>query len=180
MAKKGFVPVGRVMKTHGLKGELCIAWYADSPFLCASLTRIYLKAEGRHPRQHKIRSVRSHTKGLLVSLDSIPGLDVARQWVGSEVWVRRRDLPDCVLETFRGLELLGLAVYLQNGDYVGQIESVDKQTGQEVWTIRTCLDQEVLFPAVPEFVCRLDPDHSIAVVSPPPGLLELYGFHGKT
>jgi hypothetical protein len=29
-------------------------------------------------------------------------------------------------------------------------------------------------------VCRLDPDHSIAVVSPPPGLLELYGFHGKT
>ncbi len=175
MAKKGFVPVGKVIKTHGLKGELCIVWYANSPFLCGSLSRIYLKAEGRHPSQQRILNLRSHTKGQLVGLDSISGRDVARQWIGAEVWVRRRDVPDWAQEALRGLELLGLAVYLQSGDYLGRIETVDGQTGQEIWTIRTRLDQEILLPAVPEFVCRVEPDQGMAVVSPPPGLLELYG-----
>jgi 16S rRNA processing protein RimM len=176
MAKKGFVPVGKVIKTHGLKGELCIAWYADSPFLCESLPRIYLKAEGRHPRQQRILNLRPHTKGQLVRLDSIPGRDVARQWIGAEVWVRRRDVPDWAQKALRRLEFLGLAVYLQSGEYLGRIDSVDGQTGQEIWTIRTCVDQEILLPAVPEFVCRVEPDQGMAVVSPPPGLLELYGF----
>lgn len=173
MATKGFVQVGRVIKAHGLKGELCIASYADSPFLFRSLFRVYLKAEGRHPQKHGLVKVRPHSKGVLVTLDPILGRDVARQWLGAEVWVRRRDVPQQAQECLRLMELLGRAVYLESGRLLGHIDSIDDRTGQEVWIIRTPADQEVLLPAVPEFVVDLKAEQGV-VVAPPPGLLELY------
>jgi 16S rRNA processing protein RimM len=180
MSEKGFVPVGKVIKVHGLKGELCIAWYADSPFLIAHLARIYLKTGGRHPRRQVLRQVRSHSKGLLVSLETVQGRDQASQWLGAEVWVRRRDVPDSAAHLLRGLELLGSAVYLQSGGYLGRIESVDHRTGQEMWTIKTSAGREVLLPAVPEFVREIDTDRGLAFVCPPPGLLELYNAQDQT
>ncbi|WP_051564039.1 ribosome maturation factor RimM [Desulfovermiculus halophilus] len=180
MSEKGFVPVGKVIKVHGLKGELCITWYADSPFLIAQLSRIYLKTEGRHPRQQVLGQVRSHSKGLLVSLESVQGRDQARQWLGAEVWVRRRDVPDSAAHLLRDLELLGSAVYLQSGGYLGRIESVDHRTGQEMWTIATPAGREVLLPAVPEFVREIDVHRALAYVCPPPGLLELYDAQDQT
>ncbi|MFW6142671.1 MAG: ribosome maturation factor RimM [Desulfovermiculus sp.] len=174
MAKSGFVPVGKVIKAHGLKGELCISSYADSPFLFHNLARVYLKFKGRYPKKHGILDLRITTKGVLLSLESISGRDKAEQWLGAEVWVRNRDVPEIEKEAMRCLELLGMAVYLKNCRYLGSIASVNNQTGQEVWTIWTPDDLEVLLPAVPEFVLEMDMGNRSVLVDPPPGLLELY------
>ena len=175
MAKKGFVPVGRVIKTHGLKGELCISSYADSPFLFEEIDRVYLKVEGRRPQKHGLVQVRYHPKGLLVTLEPISGRDTARQWLGAEIWVRRRDVPRSQTEELQQLEMLGASVYLQNGRLLGNIDSVDKRTGQEVWTIQTPEGREVLLPAVSPFIREMDVQDHKVVIDPPPGLLELYG-----
>ena len=179
MARKGFVPVGRVIKAHGLKGELCIKSYADSPFLIQDMGRVYLKAEGRRPQKHGLAQVRQHRQGLLMTLESISGRDEARQWLGAEVWIRRRDVPESGAESLRLLELLGARVYLQDGRFLGHIHSVDRRTGQEVWAIWTPADREVLLPAVSEFVRDMDPEDHRAVVDPPAGLLELYGVEDE-
>lgn len=174
MAKSGFVPVGKVIKAHGLKGELCISSYADSPFLFQDLDRVYLKVKGRYPQKHGIFDVRITAKRVLLSLESISGRDKAEQWLGAEVWVRNRDVPEAEKGALRRLELLDMAVYLKNGRYLGSIASVNNQTGQEVWTIWTPEDVEVLLPAVPEFVLEVDMHNRSVLVDPPPGLLELY------
>ena len=174
MAKNGFVPVGKVIKAHGLKGELCISSYADSPFLFQDLARLYLKVKGKYPKKHGILDLRITSKGLLLTLESISGRDKAEQWLGAEVWVRSRDVPEAEKEDLRRLELLDMAVYLKSGRYLGSIVSVNNQTGQEVWTIWTPDDLEVLLPAVPEFVLKVDMDNRSVLVDPPPGLLELY------
>ncbi|MDZ7762000.1 MAG: ribosome maturation factor RimM [Desulfovermiculus sp.] len=175
MAKKGFVPVGRIIKAHGLKGELCIKNYADSPFFLEEIERVYLKAEGRRPQRHGLVQVRHHSKGLLLTLEHISGRDTARQWLGAEVWVRPRDVPKSLTESVRLLELLGASVYLEDDRFLGSIESVDQRSGQEVWAIRTPKDREVLLPAVSEFIRTMDREGHRVVIDPPPGLLELYG-----
>jgi 16S rRNA processing protein RimM len=174
MANSGFVPVGKVIKAHGLKGELCISSYADSPFPFQDLARVYLKVKGKHPKKHGILDSRITAKGVLLTLEFISGRDKAEQWLGAEVWVRSRDVPEAEKEAVRRLELLDMAVYLKNGRHLGSIVSVSNQTGQEVWTIWTPEGQEVLLPAVPEFVLQVDTDNRSVIVDPPPGLLELY------
>lgn len=73
-------------------------------------------------------------------------------------------------------QLPGLEVFTLDDKSVplGIISAVDDTAGQEIWTITTPDGREVLFPVQQEFVVELDPDQGIAVISPPPGLLEIY------
>jgi 16S rRNA processing protein RimM len=127
MANSGFVPVGKVIKAHGLKGELCISSYADSPFPFQDLARVYLKVKGKHPKKHGILDSRITAKGVLLTLEFISGRDKAEQWLGAEVWVRSRDVPEAEKEAVRRLELLDMAVYLKNGRHLGSIVSVSNR-----------------------------------------------------
>ena len=57
---------------------------------------------------------------------------------------------------------------------IGVITAVAAPAGQELWTITTPAGEEVLLPAVPEFVLDIDLTAEIVVIAPPPGLLDLY------
>ena len=63
------VELGRVQKPHGLRGELCIEPYADSPFIFEGLTRVYLQLPGKKPKPCVLESWRPHQGRAL--LDSI-------------------------------------------------------------------------------------------------------------
>jgi 16S rRNA processing protein RimM len=57
---------------------------------------------------------------------------------------------------------------------VGVFEAILDTPGQITWVIRGKRGEEILFPAVPEFILGLDAGRKKIVIDPPPGLLELY------
>ncbi|NLY41532.1 MAG: hypothetical protein GX055_07950, partial [Desulfovibrionales bacterium] len=87
------VELGRVGKPHGLKGELCIDMFADSPLIFADLQRIYLRQEGKKPRPCAVLAAREHQGRALVLVDRCQGRDQAEAWRGAVVLARERDLP---------------------------------------------------------------------------------------
>ena len=57
---------------------------------------------------------------------------------------------------------------------VGTIEEISFPAGQELWTIINAKGQEILFPAVSEFIDHYDLDNNKIYINPPEGLLEIY------
>lgn len=168
------VEVGRVQKPHGLRGELCIEPYADSPFIFEGLTRVYLRLPGKKPKPCVLEGWRAHQGRALITVDRSQGRDQAEAWRGADVLARERDLPPLDEDEFRPDDLLGLPVMHVNGSRIGVLEDIRDVAGQVLWFIHDEAGNEIMLPAVDEFIRDIDLEAGVILVDPPDGLLELY------
>ena len=168
-----FIIVGRITKPHGIKGELCVDFYADSPSILGDT--VWLKQKSKASLPYPVLAARYHHDRLLMSLAGVPDRDAAESLRGAEITIPRERLPKLASGEVYLADLPGFTIILQeSGEVLGKISAVDLSSGQEIWRITTQEGKEVLFPAVPEFVNELDPENRSARISPPPGLLEIY------
>jgi 16S rRNA processing protein RimM len=174
MSNAKLVTVGRVIKPHGLKGEVRIASYAESPFLFDELPLLYLQQEGGRPQRFHVRSWRTHQKGVLLYLVEITGLDQAEPWRGATILARYSDLEMGTSDEIYYQDLIGRTVRLEDGHPLGRITRIQDHAGQEVWSIVDDKGREILFPAAGPFILHLEKSGTEVVIDPPPGLLELY------
>lgn len=175
MPEQPLVLVGEVIKPHGLTGEFSVKAHVDSPDFFGHVSRFYLRRTPKErPRPVSLISWRMHSGRLLLHLEQVRGRDEAEALRGAELLVRFKDLPRQSDEEIFVQELIGMAVELPCGHFLGRITSVSVNAGQEVWAIRTASENEVLFPAHPTFVLEVDRTAGTIRIDPPPGLLELY------
>ncbi|WP_035074892.1 ribosome maturation factor RimM [Maridesulfovibrio zosterae] len=166
--------VAEVVKSHGLRGEVCIDSHADSPLLFDEVPCLYLAKKGQKPRRFVVQSSRRHKGRILVTFKGIDGRDQADALRGMEVMVREADLPQVEDDEVYMHELEGMSVELDDSTVIGTISNFILAPGQETWVITASDGKEILFPAVEEFVLSVDLDAEKVVIDPPEGLLDLY------
>lgn len=177
--RPGLVAVARVAKAHGIRGELCMDIHAGSPLLFSAGRTLFVTApdaKGRpaRPRPYAVAASREHSGRLLVTLSGIADRNAADALRGAEVYAAEADLPPPDEGEEYLFRLLGSRVVLSDGSPVGVFEAILDTPGQLTFVIRGARGQEILFPAVPEFLLGLDAAKKEIVIDPPPGLLELY------
>ncbi|WP_462323280.1 ribosome maturation factor RimM [Desulfoplanes sp.] len=175
MGKLTLIHIGRVLRPHGLNGELCIDIYADSPFLLDRTTRIYLQLPGHKPKPFDVQGWQPHGRRVILRLGKLVGMrDGAARWTGADILMRARDLPPLEEGEYFCHELEGCAVCLEAGGHLGRLGSVESFSGREVWAITTPDGEEILFPAEDRFVRTIDLRNRCIVIAPPDGLLDVY------
>jgi 16S rRNA processing protein RimM len=189
-AAHGMVAVAHVAKPHGIRGELCMDIHAGSPLLFAPGRTLFLavpnlKGGGlARPKPFEIAASRQHTGRMLVTLTGVPDRTAADLLRGAEVYIAEADLPPPDEGEEYLFRLLGSKVFLPDqtgpdgeeaaGAEIGVFEAILDTPGQITWVIRGKGGEEILFPAVPQFILGLDAKRKEIVIDPPPGLLELY------
>lgn len=172
MTETHFIEIGLIVKPHGLRGEVCVNYFADSPFLLKDT--VWLQKGKSAPVEHKVASSRPHKGQALLTLESCRDRNCAEELRNVKVLVPDAELPDLTEEEVYLHELDGMNVVLENGSLVGRITAFQFNLGSEVWVITTDDKKEVLFPATEEFVVDIDIEKETVTIAPPPGLLELY------
>lgn len=168
------VLVGKVVKPHGIRGEICVESYADSPDLFFGLDSVLLGTQRGKPTGFKLRAIREHQGRLLLTLEGVADRNRAEELRGREVFVPESSLPELDEDEFYLRDLLGMKVVLENGVQLGVLENFLETPGQLTWSIRHETGREILLPAVDEFVLEVEPDAEIITVAPPEGLVEMY------
>lgn len=186
------VPIGRLTKAHGIRGELTLVLEAESPDLISGELILRPDGQGRE-RRLVVERTRVHHGALLVSFKGVTTRNDAELLCRHVVYVPKDRLPALDEDEVYLSDLPGLRVFVVNADAaglpeaaetqaaeaagekeIGRIAFVDVPAGQELWTIVTPDGKEILFPAVDEFVISIDLEENRAVIAPPPGLLDLY------
>ena len=166
--------VGRVVKTHGVRGELVVDVRTDDP-----QTRFAVGARllGRAPKgagstEYTVTAARNHSGRLLLSLQGITDRTAADALRGTLFVVDAADVdsgddPD----EFYDHEIEGAAVVTVTGDEVGVLDSVLHLPGGDVLAVRTPAGREVLVP----FVRAIGPTvtRERIEIDPPDGLIDL-------
>lgn len=172
MTDSRLIQIGLIVKPHGLRGEVCVEYYADSPLLLQD--HVWLQKGKAQPTRHKVVSSRAHQGRELLLIDDCRDRNCAETLRNVSVLIPEDSLPDPDEHEVYLYQLEGLAVLLENGSTLGHIRDFQFNTGSEVWVIHTPDGKEVLFPATEEFVSGIDLEAGTITIVPPEGLLDLY------
>ncbi|AGW14835.1 ribosome maturation factor RimM [Megalodesulfovibrio gigas] len=170
--------LGRVLKPHGVRGELKCACHAEDVEAFVALERVWLARGQAAPRAFAVRKVRMASPAeqvVLLLLEGIADRTQAEAWRDADILVDAADLPPPDDDEVYIEDLLGAAVLLADGTPLGIFEHL-LETAEEydVWAIRSPGGQEILFPAHEDFLVEVDAATQRIVIDPPPGLVDIY------
>ncbi|MUL45051.1 ribosome maturation factor RimM [Mycobacterium sp. CBMA293] len=171
--------VGRVVKAHGISGEVVVDVRTDDPgerFSPGSSLRGKpgVRSTERAERTYVIDAAREHGGRLLVRLAGVTDRNAADALRGTLFLVDTADLPPISEpDEFYDHQLEGLAVRTVDGVSVGVVTEVLHTPGGELLSIRAESGAEVLVPFVTSMVPTVSLADGLVEIDPPDGLLEL-------
>lgn len=171
MASGAFLALGRVIKTHGLNGEVSVEPYSGIDLGLLTGVEVWFVPPPASVRSATVNGVRPGPKGPLLSLSTVCDIDAAKALTGTEMMARADDVPeDAIVETEEPVELLGLVVTDTVHGLLGEITEVIVTGANDVWVVQGPLG-EVLLPVIDDVVLEVDVDANTASVRLLPGLL---------
>jgi 16S rRNA processing protein RimM len=177
--------VGRVVKAHGISGELVVDVRTDDPqgrFFAGN--RLRLKGSRTGPsstagtsasaREVEVESARPHGARMLVRLAGVIDRDGADALRGNLFIVDSADLPPIDdPDEFYDHQLEGLTVRTVENVAIGVVAEVLHTPAGELLSVRTAANTEVLVPFVAAIVTSVSLDSGVIEIDPPDGLLDL-------
>ncbi len=155
MAHSPYVPVGRVVKTHGLKGEVSVAAAPGLPLTSLVGVEVWIVPPPSTVRTGRIESVRPGPKGPLVKLSGFNDLDAARAVTGCDLLIREADVPAGWEEPEEDEDLVGRSVEDEAHGLLGDIVEVIHTGANDVWVVDGPLG-EILIPVIDDVVMGVD------------------------
>lgn len=166
------IRIGRVMRAHGLGGELEVRpdW-TDSRGLLDASQVVLESAEGRR-QVFKVTRARQTPKGTLMLLDGIADRDAAEALRGQTVSVPRDTLPSLAEGEYYLCDLVGLSVCWAEGP-IGEVVEIQMYPSVDAIVIETPTGERLEQPLLDQWVERVDlRERRITLVSPD-GLIEV-------
>ncbi|BBY07877.1 ribosome maturation factor RimM [Mycobacterium noviomagense] len=166
--------VGRVVKAHGVTGEVVVEVRTDEPdtrFAPGSV----LRAKGSDDeRSYVVDAVRPHGGRLLVRLTGVADRDAADALRGRLLVIDSDDLPPIDdPDEYYDHQLEGLRVRTTTGQDIGTVAEVLHTAAGELLAVNRDDAGELLVPFVSAIVTSVSLDSGTVEIDPPDGLLEL-------
>lgn len=167
--RKEFLEAGKVVATHGVKGELRVEPWCDSAGFLTKLKTFYLDA-GK--TAVPVENSRAHKNLLLVKLKGIDSATQGDLMRGKILYLKRTDV---TLPKGRYFiqDLLGMRV--ENADTsenYGIISDVFSTGANDVYEITGANGAKYLFPAVSEMINTINLETNIMTIRPIRGIFD--------
>lgn len=164
IARKDFIAVGSIDKTHGTKGELRITLTSDKPIN----EWAFLEIQGK-PVPFKVESFSpTFEDGAIIKLRGIDKMEQAEPFVGYIILLpkgKRRKGEVYTEDDFTGFSLVD-----EKLGEIGVVESIEEFPNQLL--IKTTYNgNEVLIPAVEAFIAEINEETRTILLNLPDGLI---------
>ncbi|MDP2624015.1 MAG: ribosome maturation factor RimM [Actinomycetota bacterium] len=161
------IPVGRIGRPHGVRGEVTVLPESDDPARFAPGARVWT-GEGRELVVVSVSQYRA--RGLIVGFEGVGDRAEAERLRGSVLSVPREARRDLDRGEFWPDDLIGLEAVTPDGRLLGVVGAVDIGAAQDRLVVRTPEGRDVLVPFVAEIVG--DPKGGRLEIRDPGGLFE--------
>ncbi len=144
--------VGRVVRPHGVRGELLVDTLTDFPEHLSEVTTVYL---GDAAEPHPLAAVRLNRYQLILRLGDCADRDCAEQY--------RRQVVQIVAEAAAPLppghyyhhQLIGCRIVSDEGEDLGELVDVLETGANDVYVVSTP-NGELLLPAISSVILNID------------------------
>ncbi|MGD8439327.1 MAG: ribosome maturation factor RimM [Holophagae bacterium] len=163
--------VGRVVKPHGVHGDLLVDIITDFPERLVDGVSFGVGPDDRPEAIHEVFRVRYHKRRWLLSVRDLRDRDVADAWRGLFLFLPEQSLDELPEGYYYEHHLVGLICRSAEGDELGEVTGVDPGPGQRRLVVRRGR-REFLVPYVPEIIKDVKLEDGVVIIDAPPGLLD--------
>lgn len=168
---KEFLEIGQIVSTHGIKGEIRLNPWADSPEFVKKYKRFYTDKLGSN--ELKAVAVRPHGNIVIIKFDGIDTVEDATAMRNKVLYIRRSDakLPK---GSYFIEELIDCDVFDADDNSIcyGKITDVSQTGANDVWYITDESGKEYLIPAIPSVVIDTDIEKCKVIIRPMRGIFD--------
>lgn len=168
---KEYLELGQIVSTHGIRGELRVNPWCDSPEFAKQFKTVYFDKKGE--KSAKVTLCRPHGNIILMKLDTVNSVDEAAALRNTVLYIKRADanLPE---GTWFIEELIGCTV-LDADDTdkkYGVLTDVSSTGANDVWYVTDDEKNEYLLPAIKDVVIKVDVADNKAYIRPLKGIFD--------
>ena len=167
-----YLLVGRVLRPHGVRGELRVEIITDYPERLVQRAYFYL-ARPDSPeisQRYSVAGLRFHRKALLLKLNGCDDRNTADELRGMLVQIPIEEAVPLEEGEYYLFQLVGVRVETEDGEWLGQVVDVIETGANDVYVVHGPRG-EVLLPAIDNVIVDLDLESKLMQVHVISGLL---------
>lgn len=165
--------VGKIVNTHGIRGELKVLLSTDFPEVrFAPKARLMLV----HPERNEqvevtVGASRPYKQMYIVKFDGFDNINEVEKYKGYELKVSKSDTVELPENEYYFHEIIGCRVVTDEGEELGVIEEILRPGANDVWVVKLPNRKQLLLPVIDDVVLDVDVEAKLVKVHLMEGLL---------
>ena len=152
--ERRYLAIGRVVRAHGLRGELSVAVLTEFPDRFETMEWVYLGNEFE-ASPYRVEGYRWHKDNILLTLAGITDRTQAELLRGQLVQIPVEEATPLPEGQYYLYQLIGLQVFTIQGEKLGTISQILETGANDVYVVEND-DRQILLPGTPEVVQAID------------------------
>lgn len=167
--KNRFLETGKIVGTHGIKGEVRVQAWADSPEFLCEFDSFYLDDSGNS--QLEVERSRRHKNIVIMKIKGVDSIEAAEGLRNKVLFMDREEVD--IGDSYFIADLIGCRVFdVDTKELIGNISDVSQTGANDVWHI-TNDKGEFLIPVIEQVVIDVDIDNENIFIRPLPGIFDI-------
>ena len=163
------IPLGEILKPHGIKGELKILFYNEESKSLQKDQKVFLESPQKNIIECKIERIFYSFRKNRIKFFDINTIDKADDLRGCIVNVDRNDLPEINDNEYYLSDLVGYSLIDKSNNNYGKVIEVLALPANSVLNVSKN-DKEYLIPLIDDVVLEVDQNQELIIIDPIEGL----------
>ena len=164
--------VGKIVNTHGLKGEVKIVPWTDSPDVFEEIEYVFAKQK-KEEIKLTVKNIKYQKNNIIVKFLEINSIDEAQEYKNCVLSADRQMLPELEEGVYYIVDLIGCSVFDEDGKDLGKITDVFNTGANDIYAVSAPQRKDLLIPVTDETVLDVDIENKKVIVHLLEGLWEL-------
>lgn len=145
--------IGKIVNTHGIKGEVKIYPYTDDLDNVSKLKEVFFDKELYN--KHKIKSSKIIKNMIIFKLENINTVEEATKLKNTDLYIPKEDISD-LEDTYYIEDLIGMDVIDEKDILIGKITYVFNTGANDVYEVNDDNNKKIYLPAIKDVVKSVD------------------------
>jgi len=158
MSEGRLLNVGKIVNTHGIKGELKVWPQTDFPEVRfkAGNRLLMISPEAGNPITVEIVSAREQKKMYVVKIKGFDNINDVEKYKGWELKVPEEDRVPLEEGEYYVRDIVGCEVFTEEGELLGTVTDTLSPGANDIWVVKMPKGKELLLPVIDDVVLDVD------------------------
>lgn len=154
-----FLTVGKIINTHGIRGELKVKPTTDDVNRFKSLKEAYIDE-----KEIVISGCKFQPGKVILKIEGIESIEEAERLKNKLIKVKREKAVQLPEDTYFAVDIIGCEVYEETGNKLGTVDDIIYTGSNDVYWVKG--ENEVLIPALKDIVLEIDINNKKIIIKP--------------
>jgi len=166
-----YIAVGRFGRPRGVSGEIYLNPLSDNPERFAEAGTFWIEKDGGW-QTLEIMAFNMISGRLVAKIEGVESPEQAKEFTNIYLHIKGEQLEKLPEGNYYWFDLTGCRVEDKDGKYLGELIRIEPFPANDIWVIEAEDGKEKMFPAVKQFIDKVDIEGKLVILNPPEGIFD--------